>query len=224
MRANLISDIPRFDRLKVGTGVDAWAVILFVDLRNSSRRADEYGAKATYLTMHTYLPTMAYLVGKAGGHIVGYRGDGLFAAFGIDDTGHNPSDLDHGAEVQASIRCAKAMVEAVDDVINPVLAAADIPAGLRIGVGIDAHKVVITSIGLRSAYEVTAYGTAVNKAAKESDRGNGEVMISIRAKRMLPLSTTRHQWFKPYPNVNDALKVNYPTTYRMLQRTTTVLK
>lgn len=218
-RLSLIADIPRFGALDVGYGVDAWAALLFVDLRNSSKRAEAYGAKATYLTMHTYLPTMAYLVGEAGGHIVGYRGDGLFAAFGIDDYGSNPPELDHCEEVRKAIRCAKAMVESVDDAINPVLIEAGIPGGLLIGVGIDASKVVITRIGLREAYEVTAYGTAVNKAAKESDRGNGEVMISIRAKNMLGTSGKKHRWFKPYPGVTDAVKVNFPPNYWMLGRT-----
>jgi class 3 adenylate cyclase len=217
-RRRLIGDIPRFRELDVGYGVDAWLTILFVDLRSSSWRAEVHGAKATYLAMHTYLPTMAYIVCQAGGDLVGYRGDGLFAAFGLDASGRNPPDLDHGRAVQNAIRCAKAMVEAIDDAVNPVLSNAGVPAGMQIGVGIDAERVVITNIGLREAYEVTAYGTAVNKAAKLSDCGNAEVIVAHRAKRWLPPATNNHNWFRRKLGVTDGMKVNYPANYVMLRR------
>jgi class 3 adenylate cyclase len=217
-RDRLIGDIPRFGRLEVGEGADAWAAVLFVDLRGSSWRAEEHGARATYLAMHTYLPTMAYLVGKSGGDIVGYRGDGLFAAFGLDENGQNPPGMEPSAEVRKALSCAKAMLEAIDDAVNPVLKEAHLPAGMRVGVGIDAAKIVITNIGLRNAYEITAYGTAVNKAAKLSSDGNSEAIIAVRARRILPTGTSKHRWFKPHWKAKDGLKVNYPPSYQMLKR------
>jgi class 3 adenylate cyclase len=218
IQASMVTEIPRFRELDVGYGVDAWAAILFVDLRSSSWRAEVHGAKATYLAMHTYLPTMSYLVGRADGYIVGYRGDGLIAAFGLDSLGKNPPDLDYGREVQNAIRCAKGMIEAMDDAVNPVLREGGVPAGMEIGVGIDAAKVVITNIGLREAFEVTAYGTAVNKAAKLSDCGNAEVIVAHRAKRLLPPSTGHHRWFARSYKTSDGMRVTYPADYIVLNR------
>jgi hypothetical protein len=48
-RLSLISDIPRFSILPDGYGVQTWATILFVDLRNSSDRAERHGPRTTYL-------------------------------------------------------------------------------------------------------------------------------------------------------------------------------
>lgn len=215
--AQLVADIPRFASMKVGFGVQAWAAILFVDLRNSSARAEEHGARTTYLTMHTYLPAMAFLVGKAKGHIVGFRGDGLFAAFGLDDNGKNPDNLDEGEIVRSAIGCAKAMMEAIDDVVEPALVAVDQPGDLRIGVGIDIGKVVITRIGLWEAHETTAYGSCVNKAARYSDRGNAAVVISERARRVYPKSETGRMRFRPHRS-GEGFRVVFPSDYRVIRR------
>lgn len=211
-----IANVPRFSRLSVGYGVETWAVVLFVDLRNSSHRAEKHGARATYLTMHTYLPTMAYLIGKANAHIVGYRGDGLFAAFGLDESGNNPEGLDCGEAVRGAVGCAKAMLETIDEVVEPALLGENVPGDLRIGIGIDASKIVITRIGLLNACEVTAYGTCVNKAAHYSDKGNHEAVISVRARRLYPKSESGQMQFSAHHS-GDGLKIIYPSTYRVLR-------
>jgi class 3 adenylate cyclase len=161
---------------------------------------------------------MAYLVGRTSGHIVGYRGDGLIAAFGLDSSGRNPPDLDLGREVQNAIRCAKGMIEAMDDAVNPVLEDGGVPAGMEIGIGIDAAKAVITNIGLGEAFEITAYGTVVNKAAKLSDCGNAEVVVAHRARHLLPPATNKHNWFRRSIRTSDGMRVNYPNDYVMLRR------
>jgi class 3 adenylate cyclase len=70
------------------------------------------------------------------------------------------------------------MLEAVADVVNPLLARFELPAGVRIGVGVDQGEIVITRIGLDDAHEVTAYGDAVNTASKLCDQADGSVVIS----------------------------------------------
>jgi adenylate cyclase len=215
---SLVADLPAYSILPDGYGAQAWAVILFVDLRNSSRRAEQFGVKATYLTMQAYLPTMAWVVEKMRGHLVGYRGDGLFAAFGLDKTGRNPVKLEHGEEIRRAVLCAKAMLEAVDDAVVPELAEFDVPGDLRIGVGIDASQVVVTRIGLLRAYEVTAYGLAVNNAAHGSNVGNGEVMITPRARRLYPTSSGGTMRFKPHPQTTEFLKIVFPNDFRVLCR------
>jgi class 3 adenylate cyclase len=223
-RLSLVADIPRFSVLGNGFGAKTWAVVLFVDLRNSSRRADLHGARATYLTMHAYLPAMALLVEKMQGHLVGYRGDGLFAAFGLDENGRNPPGMNHGEEVRQAVRCAKGMLEAVDDAVTPALAEYRVPGDLRIGVGIDAGEIVVTRIGLARAYEVTAYGTAVNKAAHGSNIGNGEVFITPRARKLYPKGPNGTMGFKPHSRTRDYLKVVFPSTFRVLRRQTAPVK
>lgn len=188
-----IVDDPKFSVLKHGTGQLAWAVVLSVDLRNSSSRAIRHGAENTYLTMHTYLPTMEYLIGRSNGKVIGLRGDGLFAGFGITEVeeGRETFTTEIASKAASdSVRCGRGMVEAIEDVINPILEADGIPAGLQIGAGIDSGEVIITRIGLDTANEVTAYGPCVNEACKRANQGYNEVYISSLVNRYYPTSAT----------------------------------
>ncbi len=172
----LIGNQPQFAELDTAFGMAAYSVILSVDLRRSSKRAVEVGAKHTYLTMHTYLPVMAELVTRASGKIVGLRGDGLFAAFGLTKlvgTGKEVTiEVAHAAMKNAT-RCGKGMLEATADIINPLLNRNGIRGDLAIGVGISVGEVVVTRIGLGDANEVTVYGPAVNQACKLCSKTTG---------------------------------------------------
>src|SRR4051812_6839123 len=67
----MVADLPAPRRLRLGQACKAWRAILFVDLRGSTRRAEEIGPRATYITMHALLPALAHLVSDEGGFIVG---------------------------------------------------------------------------------------------------------------------------------------------------------
>jgi class 3 adenylate cyclase len=214
--AGSIAEIPRFAAMQVGYGQTAFAAILFVDMRDSSKRAEELGPRQTYLTIHAYLPAMAYVVSKFSAHVVGFRGDGLFAAFGLDATGSNPPNCDIGSELSRAVRCAYAMIEALDEVIIPALNKKDVDTkDLRIGIGIAAGDIVITRVGLElSNCELTAYGPAVNKASKLSD-GNGVVAMDYRTESMFPSGKGGRIRFEARGNRNG-LKVVYPDNYSVL--------
>lgn len=212
---DLIGNEPEFALLDTAFGMAAWSVILSVDLRDSSRRAIEIGARDTYLTMHTYLPTMAELVSKADGKIVGLRGDGLFAAFGLTKKAN--ADADVTPEVaesaaQNSTRCAKAMLEATKDIINPLLKQNHINDGLEIGVGISVGEVVVTRIGLRDATEVTVYGPPVNQACKLCSKVTG-IAMTVGVRRIYPSSAGGRVTFAEY---GGGYMPNFPSDLRML--------
>ena len=149
---------PRFLKLSTSKGVGGWGVILSVDLRRSSQRADTIEPDDTYLTMHTYLPTMAEIAAKAEGKIGGLRGDGLFAIFGFTEYVKNQPKPDISpavakSAIQNATRCGKGMIEAVTEIINPLLDENRILSGLAIGVGICVGDVVVTQIGVADAVE-----------------------------------------------------------------------
>lgn len=187
-----ITDVPEYKVLKHSKGLSAWATILSVDLRYSTKIAGKHGAEKTFVLMHTYLPTMAFLVEKAGGKTVGLRGDGLFAAFGVTELKGDTQvvDSDSATEaVRSATRSGKAMIEAIEDAISPTLRDGDFDEDLRIGVGVDVGNVVITRIGLESASEVTAYGPAVNNACKKlASKASNQIRISKAAHNMYPSS------------------------------------
>ncbi len=220
-----ITDLPEYKVLEHSTGRAAWAVVLAVDLRHSSSRAMRYGAENTYLTMHTYLPTMARLVKDADGQVIGLRGDGLFAGFGIttlSDTCKDVAPSVGSKAAQDGVTCGKAMIEAIEDVLNPILRAKGIPDGLQIGVGIDVGQVVITRIGLESANEVTGYGPPINRACKElTSKLANQIRVSDKVKDLFPCSKGGKVKFRPS---TPGFEVVYPSDMFMLERSSEVLR
>lgn len=211
-----ISSEPQFAELENYFGMAAHSVILSVDLRQSSKRAVEIGAKNTYLTMHTYLPTMAELVAMATGKIVGLRGDGLFAAFGLAVKGNaQQTQTELATSVKNATNCGKGMLETIDDIINPLLARKGIRGDLSIGVGIAVGEVVVTRIGIRDANEITVYGPPVNQACKLCSKVSG-VALTKTAEQCYPTSKGGRMRFSPF---EGGFRVNFPSDYAILRRT-----
>ncbi len=183
-RAVMMANQPRFMRLKQAHGTAGWGAVLAVDLRESSKRARRIGTRDTYATMQTFIATMGFLVEKAGGSIIGLRGDGIFAAFGFRENPDLPDEEDMKAAVYDAASCGRAMLQAVDEHINLWLTEFNIEAGLRIGVVIDVDELVITRIGFKDAEEVTAYADAVNDAWKV--RAPHCVVLTPRADMLYP--------------------------------------
>lgn len=211
-RAHLLADEPRYSEVRIFRGMRAWGSLLSFDLRKSSARALDIGPRDTYLTMHTYLPTMLSLIDSAGGIVVGLRGDGAIACFGlVDQTEGKPKVTSEQATkaVRQACRCGDAMVKAIDLVVNKVLMEAGVRGGLQVGVGIDVGNIVATNIGLGSASELTAYGNCVNKCCKRSC-GNNMVILTLEAKRMFPKSKSGRTEFHRYKDLSDAFILRYP--------------
>ncbi len=81
--AELLGDQPGYSELATFRGMKAWGALLSFDLRKSTTRALRVGPRDTFITMHTYIPTMLSIVSSADGIIVGLRGDGAIACFGL---------------------------------------------------------------------------------------------------------------------------------------------
>jgi class 3 adenylate cyclase len=206
----MVADIPKCRRLRLRSAEKAWSAVLFVDMRGSTERAKRIGPRNTFLTMHAFLPTMAFLAGDAGGYVVGFRGDGLFAAFGINEHGVAPADLDRGKAVQSAASCGQSMQEAVKDIINPILARYRLSGDLAIGVGVDAGDIVITRIGIEGAHEVTAYGDAINMASRLCEGVKGEVWLSPGAEALYPTSVGGQVRTEKVPAPLPAYRIIFP--------------
>jgi class 3 adenylate cyclase len=195
-KALMLASLPRFAAMPTSYGYAGWAAVLSVDLRGSSTRALAIGAKKTFITMQTYVPTMAYLVGQAGGKVVGLRGDGLFATFGFAEDARTVTRVAAGDAVMAASCCGDLMIKTVAEVINPVLDQGRVGGGLRIGVGIGAGAIVVTRIGWEDAQEVTAYGDEINHACKV--RADNCVVLSYAARELYPASADGQAYFVPH--------------------------
>ncbi len=182
----VLPEVELFARLQFGQAIEVWSTILYVDMRKSTLRAIELGAPKTYLTMHALLPALTHVVTQRNGFVVGFRGDGLFAAFGITPQGRQVPEDERGSIVGQTCATGLMMVEAVQKAVNPILEEFDVPGNVKIGVGIDVGYVVITRIGLGMAFDITTYGNAVNRSAKLCGMGHDEVLLTREAKMLVP--------------------------------------
>jgi class 3 adenylate cyclase len=226
--ARLLAREPGYENLEITLGVKAWGALLAFDLRDSSNLAAKMSPRDMYLIMHTYLPTVLAVIKKADGIVVGLRGDGAIACFGLVESGEGKPRVTKdqaGRAVAKACNCGDAIVKAVHLVVNGVLAKAKIGTEkikvgvgkdeLRVGVGIDVGDIVATKIGLGEAHELTAYGTAVNFCCKRSF-GNDKVVLTKRARDMFPKEPGGKTQFPAYPDKDDAYILRYPDSHKTL--------
>ena len=80
-----ISDvIPGFeaDKLEFGSYDKENFAVLFVDMKNSTLRAQTVGAEKTFLTMHVYLTALLEVVKHYQGKVIDIMGDGVMVFWG----------------------------------------------------------------------------------------------------------------------------------------------
>jgi len=73
---------------------------------------------------------------------------------------------------------------------------------------------VLTRIGYLSANEVTAYGTAVNKAAKLAST-NGSVVIGLATRKLYPKSEAGKLTFRKHSTL-EGFTVGFPSDHQQL--------
>lgn len=215
-----ISDDEDFSEIDRYDGMRAWAALLSFDLRRSSNRATRIGPRNTYITMHTYLPTMLQVIKSAEGTVVGLRGDGAIAMFGLVKLNSSADKVTpKQAEDAASLACdcGQALVDCVVKVVNPVLEKGEVEAGLEVGIGVDVGEFVATKIGIERAYDLTAYGDCVNRACHRSDHGHNRVVVTNNVQRMFPTVKGGKTTFPAVPNQKDAYFLKYPSDYRAIK-------
>ena len=84
-QASAISDvIPGYsaDKLEFGSSDKENFAVLFVDMRNSTMRAQNVGAETTFLTMHVFLTALLEVVKHYHGKVIDIMGDGLMVFWG----------------------------------------------------------------------------------------------------------------------------------------------
>ena len=141
------------------SGIERYLVIMFVDMRGSSRLAERRLPFDTVFIVNQFLNAVSHAVLDAGGEPNQVLGDGLLALFGMGD----PPDVACRQAIAASAAIA-ARVES----LNGALAHALVEP-IRFGVGIHAGMTVAGAIGYERHAQFTAIGDPVNVAARLQD-------------------------------------------------------
>jgi adenylate cyclase len=138
------------------SGIERYLVIMFVDMRGSSRLAERRLPFDTVFIINQFLNAVSRAVLSAGGEPNQVLGDGLLALFGMDD----PPDVACRQAIAASAAIA-ARVES----LNAALAHALVEP-IRFGIGIHAGLSIAGDIGYERHAQFTVIGDPVNVAAR----------------------------------------------------------
>jgi adenylate cyclase len=140
----------------VSSGVERYVVIMFVDMRGSSRLAERRLPFDTVFIINQFLNAVSSAVLSAGGQPNQVLGDGLLALFGMGD----PPDVACRQAIAAS-----AAIAARVEILNSALAYALVEP-IRFGIGIHAGVTIAGAIGYERHAQFTVIGDPVNVAAR----------------------------------------------------------
>ena len=130
--------------------------VLFADLRGFTRMAEHKLPYDVVFVLNRYFQAVGTAITGAGGVTNQFTGDGVMALFGIEAGPATGS--------RQALAAARTMVEGVATLSAEL--AGDLPAPLRIGIGIHAGPAVVGRMGWGESFYLTAVGDTVHVAAR----------------------------------------------------------
>jgi adenylate cyclase len=140
-------------------GEERYLVSMFVDMRGSTRLAENRLPFDTVFVVNRFLGAVSQAVIECGGQPNQFLGDGQLALFGLA--------TNRQTACRQALRAA-AMIAANVEELNQFLKH-DLREPIRFGIGIHGGEVIVGDIGYRDHMVFTALGDAVNVAARLQD-------------------------------------------------------
>ena len=151
-------------------GEDAMVTVLFVDIRDFTRFADQVTARDAVALLNDYFGVVVPVLEEHGGYAYQFLGDGVLAVFGA------PVPLADHAD--RAVAAAAAIVAAVAERLGD---------RCRVSIGVNSGLVIAGTIGGGSRFEFGVIGDPVNVAARveEATRRTGDAVLVTEATRCL---------------------------------------
>jgi len=187
-QASAISDvIPGYsaDKLEFGSYDKENFAVLFVDMRNSTMRAQNVGAETTFLTMHVFLTALLEVVKHYHGKVIDIMGDGLMVFWG-GSAAREQEDMVKTRAIQNAGLCGRDMLKVREEVINRIVESEKLGPPINIGVGVTFDSVIVTKIGIAESYDVKAFGDCINTASHYASDANNKVKVSKKVRNEWP--------------------------------------
>jgi adenylate cyclase len=149
---------PRDGFAKVAStqGQEQEIAILFADIRGFTTLSEQKLPYDIVFILNRYFRSMGEAIEGAGGRVDKFIGDGIMALFGVDQS------PEQGC--LTALAAARAMAQRLEE-LNELLKA-DLPAPLRIGIGIHVGPAIVGEMGYARATSITAIGDTVNTASR----------------------------------------------------------
>lgn len=146
----VLSDL---DKLKLG-GTRSVVTILFVDIRNFTKIAEELPPQEVTSVLNEYFSVIEPIIGKYNGIINKYMGDGALVLFG--------EPIKNDLHALNSIKCGLEIIKKVQ-ILKEKLLSEGKPK-IDIGIGVNTGEVFAGNIGTEERFEYTVIGDNVNLA------------------------------------------------------------
>jgi adenylate cyclase len=148
--------------IRRGKGEDIQAVILFSDLRNSTKLAEEMPRNEYLNLLNRYFETVLGPIGENGGEVLKFIGDAVLAIFQI--SGGN----DKVIQAENALSSAQSVINAINNTGNNVDDKDENKSERPIDIGISLHvgEVTYGNVGGENRLDFTVIGPAVNLASK----------------------------------------------------------
>ena len=138
-------------------GRESPVTVMFIDLRDSTALGEDRMPFDVLFILNRFFLEMSRALAATGGHYSNFTGDGLMALYGLD--GGDPAEAARGA-----LAGAEAMLAGLERINRDL--ATELPAPLRMGIGIHAGEAIVGSMGPPGSQITSAIGDTVNIAAR----------------------------------------------------------
>jgi adenylate cyclase len=145
------------DGVRLG-GVQRMCTVMFCDLRGFTSFSSAHEPQRVIDVVNSYLGEMSDAILDAGGTLVAYMGDGIFAVFGAPI-----EQLDHADRALAA---ALEMLTERLPRFNERLRTMGLEAEFRMGIGLNSGMVISGNVGSERRLEYAAIGDTTNLAAR----------------------------------------------------------
>lgn len=218
-----VVSIPTVHTKQLTFGCTGWsfdAVVLYIDMRHSTKLLDEHRRNVVAKLHMSYYHAIVRIAKADGGEIRSFNGDSLLVFFlGADS-----------ATADKAVRSAFRMKYAITKLVNPNL---DDYKDINFGIGIDMGNIIATKVGIGgddTTKDLIWLGNAVNRSTKISDECEApyHVGISETIFKKLPNSlityttedntyfgvqtSTHNVWSKQSMRYNDTWETYYKSS------------
>jgi adenylate cyclase len=144
------------ENIELGRADVAEVSILFADVRGFTAMSESLQPQELLNFLNAYLQRIDKVIHDHDGFIDKFIGDGVMALFGLNENSKTASRM--------ALNAARSMSKELE-IMNENLKS-DLPAPLRIGIGIHVGQVIVGQMGYGIATSITAIGDPVNTASR----------------------------------------------------------
>jgi adenylate cyclase len=160
--------------------------VLFCDIRSFTALADRRLPYDIVFLLNRYFAIVGKAVEESGGRLDKFIGDGAMALFGLDGS---------AAEAcRQALEASAAILNELDRLSEEL--AGEIPAPLRVAIGIHAGPAIVGAMGYGGVMNVTAIGDTVNVASRletTAKEFNAAIVVSDTVVRLSGLDLSQYE-------------------------------